>query len=89
MEPNSKQNTIEEELRKHVEKLDKRFERNGWFFMLMLILILFIIVYLFMNVFRTPEVNQYQTADDIMEEFSILEERVHSLELEVESLKSE
>lgn len=89
MEPNQKNTSIEVEIQKQLDKLDKRFDRNGWFFLVVLMLILFLLIYLFMNVFRVPETDVYQSNTDIRNEIQLLQERVESLELEIENLRTE
>lgn len=79
--PHDRKNlSIEEEISKQIDNLDHRFDRNGWFFLVLLIIIFFMLVYLFMQVFRVPETDTYTSSYEIQTQFESLEERVSSLE---------
>lgn len=81
-------NVIEQELAKRLEQFDRRFDRNGWFFLVIVILIFFILLYLFMTVFRVPEVNTYTPSNELISHIEDLEEQIESFEIRLEDLEN-
>lgn len=86
MSENKETSTIEEEISKQIDNLDHRFDRNGWFFIVVLVIILFMLVYIFMQL-RGPESKVEFTEEEIFEKFesidqelSFYEERIAELE---------
>ena len=71
-------NALEQELVKRLEQFDRRFDRNGWFFLVIVIVIFFITLYLFMQIFRVPEVDTYTSSREILGQIESLEERIES-----------
>ncbi|MGO4941379.1 hypothetical protein ACTQ5R_01825 [Ruoffia tabacinasalis] len=82
-------NALEQELVKRLEQFDRRFDRNGWFFLVIVIVIFFITLYLFMQIFRVPEVDTYTSSNEILGQIESLEERIESYEIRIEELEAE
>lgn len=82
-------NVLEQELVKRLEQFDRRFDRNGWFFLVIVIVIFFITLYLFMQIFRVPEVDTYTSSNEILGQIESLEERIESYEIRIEELEAE
>ena len=82
-------NALEQELVKRLEQFDRRFDRNGWFFLVIIIVIFFITLYLFMQIFRVPEVDTYTSSNEILGQIESLEERIESYEIRIEELEAE
>lgn len=80
---------LEQELVKRLEQFDRRFDRNGWFFLVIVIVIFFITLYLFMQIFRVPEVDTYTSSNEILGQIESLEERIESYEIRIEELEAE
>ena len=81
-------NALEQELVKRLEQFDRRFDRNGWFFLVIVIVIFFITLYLFMQIFRVPEVDTYTSSNEILGQIESLEERIESYEIRIEDLEA-
>lgn len=88
-ENNKNSNMLEQELAKRLEQFDKRFDRNGWFFLVIVIVIFFILLYLFMTVFSVPETDTYTSSNETRTRIESLELRVESLEEQLDLLESE
>lgn len=82
-------NLLEQEIAKKLEQFDKRFDRNGWFFLVIVILIFFILLYLFMTLFSVPETDTYTSTNELRTHIESLESRVESLEEHIEWIGSE
>ncbi|MBZ6526849.1 hypothetical protein HYQ40_03605 [Aerococcaceae bacterium DSM 111021] len=82
-------NALEQELVKRLEQFDRRFDRNGWFFLVIVIVIFFITLYLFMQIFRVPEVDTYTSSNEILGQIESLEERIESYEIRLDDLEAE
>lgn len=82
-------NALEQELVKRLEQFDRRFDRNGWFFLVIVIVIFFITIYLFMQIFRVPEVDTYTSSNEILGQIESLEERIESYEIRLDDLEAE
>lgn len=82
-------NVLEQELVKRLEQFDRRFDRNGWFFLVIVIVIFFITLYLFMQIFRVPEVDTYTSSNEILGQIESLEQRIESYEIRIEELEAE
>lgn len=82
-------NALEQELVKRLEQFDRRFDRNGWFFLVIVIVIFFITLYLFMQIFRVPEVDTYTSSNEILGQIESLEQRIESYEIRIEELEAE
>lgn len=82
-------NTLEQELVRRLEKFDRRFDRNGWFFLVILIAIFFITLYLFMQIFRVPEIDTHTSSNEILSQIESLEERIESYEIRLDELEAE
>lgn len=85
---NQNHNSIEEEINKRLDQIDKRFDRNGWFFIVVLVLTLFVAIYLFMNFFSVDN-DQYVTNSELTERIEQLEVKLQALEEQVQSLSVE
>lgn len=79
-----KNNSLEQEISKQIEILDRRFDRNGWFFLVILLIIFFMLVYLFMQVFQVPSNDENISWSEVTEQISSLEERIEHLENQAE-----
>lgn len=88
-ENNKNTNILEQELAKRLEQFDKRFDRDGWFFLVIVILIFFILLYLFMTLFSVPETDTYTSSNELRTHIESLETRVESLEEQLEQIGSE
>lgn len=88
-ENNKNTNLLEQELAKRLEQFDKRFDRNGWFFLVIVIVIFFILLYLFMTVFSVPETDTYTSSNEFRFQIESLESRVESLEEQLGQLESD
>ncbi|UUX33842.1 hypothetical protein [Fundicoccus culcitae] len=77
MKKTKKTNTsIEQELSKQMDEIDRRFDRGGWFYMIIVILLLFIGIYVLITYFQIPS----DEREDINEAHQSLVDRVDSLE---------
>lgn len=88
MSENKGSTSIEEEISKQIDNLDRRFDRNGWFFIVVLVIILFMLVYIFMQVYRGPD-NQEFTKDEIIQKFESMEDELASYDERIEALENQ
>lgn len=78
---------IEQEISRQLKEFDRRLDRTGWLSVVLVIVLLFIFLALIMSFFQDEdgETMYYQSTYDYIEE---LEQRIDSLELEIEQLKA-
>ncbi|MGO4937558.1 hypothetical protein ACTQ54_08050 [Fundicoccus sp. Sow4_H7] len=86
MKKNNKTNkTIEQELSKQMDEIDRRIDRGGWFYMIIVILLLFIGIYVLITFFQIPSDERI----DITEVQQPLIDRIESLESRIEFLENQ
>lgn len=76
-------NNLEQEIAKQIQQIDRRLDRSGWFYLVGVLVIFFLLVYLTVTIFSIP------TSEDKSTEQAVTEERIQNLEsrvLELESL---
>lgn len=78
---------IEQEISRQLKEFDRRLDRTGWLSVVLVIVLLFIFLALIMSFLQDEdgETMYYQSTYDYIEE---LEQRIDSLELEIEQLKA-
>lgn len=72
---------LEEELSKQIDQIDRRLDRSGWLYLVVVLAIFFLLVYLTINLFRIPTA-EYDSSD-----ISSFEQRIESLESRVIELE--
>lgn len=78
---------IEEEISKQMDQIDRKFDRGGWFYMMIVILLLFVGVYVLIDWFRIPadERNYNDEAhQSLVERVDELESRLDEYELQLD-----
>ncbi|MRI82031.1 hypothetical protein GIY11_08445 [Aerococcaceae bacterium DSM 109653] len=76
-------NNLEQEIAKQIQQIDRRLDRSGWFYLVGVLVIFFLLVYLTVTIFSIP------TGEEASTEQAVTEERIQNLEsrvLELESL---
>lgn len=76
-------NNLEQEIAKQIQQIDRRLDRSGWFYLVGVLVIFFLLVYLTVTIFSIP------TSEEKSTEQAVTEERIQNLEsrvLELESL---
>ena len=76
-------NNLEQEIAKQIQQIDRRLDRSGWFYLVGVLVIFFLLVYLTVTIFSIP------TSEEESTEQAVTEERIQNLEsrvLELESL---
>lgn len=82
-QPNNRPSSkLEEELSKQIDQIDRKLDRSGWLYLVVVLAIFFLLVYLSINLFRIPT-TEYESSD-----LSSFEERIESLESRVIELES-
>ncbi|MBG9980843.1 hypothetical protein HZY91_07770 [Facklamia sp. DSM 111018] len=80
--------TIEKEITKQLQEIDRHVDRTGWPLLIVGVSIFFLLVYLFITVFSIPTSEEYHGSQAaITERIDSLEQRIDELESEIESLK--
>ena len=76
-------NNLEQEIAKQIQQIDRRLDRSGWFYLVGVLVIFFLLVYFTVTIFSIP------TSEEESTEQAVTEERIQNLEsrvLELESL---
>lgn len=72
---------LEEEFSKQIDQIDRRLDRSGWFYLVIVLAIFFLVVYFTINLFRIPT-SEYQSSD-----ISSFEKRIETLESRINELE--
>ncbi|MGO4927051.1 hypothetical protein ACTQ5J_00425 [Fundicoccus sp. Sow4_F4] len=75
-------NNLEQEISKQIQQIDRRLDRSGWFYLVGVLVIFFLLVYLTVTVFRIP------TSEEQSTEQASVESRIEDLESRIFELES-
>lgn len=75
-------NNLEQEISKQIQQIDRRLDRSGWFYLVGVLVIFFLLVYLTVTVFRIP------TSEEQSTEQASIESRIEDLESRIFELES-
>lgn len=75
-------NNLEQEISKQIQQIDRRLDRSGWFYLVGVLVIFFLLVYLTVTVFRIP------TSEEQSTEQASIESRMTELESRIIDLES-
>lgn len=75
-------NNLEQEIAKQIQQIDRRLDRSGWFYLVGVLVIFFLLVYLTVTIFSIP------TSEEKSTEQAVTEERIQNLESRVLKLES-
>ncbi len=78
-----KRNQLEKEIYKQIDQFDETVERSGWFYIVLVIGILFIIIGSFMFFSKTSPNQDSQTIEEMNQRIIILEEKITELESKI------
>lgn len=74
-------NNLEQEIAKQIQQIDRRLDRSGWFYLVGVLVIFFLLVYLTVTVFRIPTSEEQSTEQASIESrMTELESRIFDLE---------
>lgn len=74
-------NNLEQEISKQIQQIDRRLDRSGWFYLVGVLVIFFLLVYLTVTVFRIPTSEEQSTEQASIESrMTELESRIFDLE---------
>lgn len=76
----NKKNQIEKEIYKQIDQFDERVERSGWFYIVLVTGILFIVIGSFMFFSKTTPNYDTHTIDEMNQRIIHLEDRINELE---------
>ena len=80
---------IEQEIRKQMEEMDNRLDRSGWFYLLASLVVLFAILYFFMELNPNRHQGESQFSSEYVEEIHSLEDRLSVTEERLDQLEKE
>lgn len=75
-------NNLEQEISKQIQQIDRRLDRSGWFYLVGVLVVLFLLVYLTVTVFSIP------TSEEQSTDQASIETRVENLEARILELES-
>lgn len=75
-------NNLEQEITKQIRQIDRRLDRSGWFYLVGVLVIFFLLVYLTVTVFRIP------TSEEQSSEQASFDLRMNELETRIFELES-
>lgn len=84
-EPNLLQSQTEE-IKQHIEKMDRRMDKSGWLVITLSFIVLFICIYLVMYFFGIANHDSQETFPELQGQVEQLELRVGELEGQIEKL---
>lgn len=73
---------LEQEISKQIQQIDRRLDRSGWFYLIGVLVIFFLLVYLTVTIFRIP------TSEEQSNEQASVESRIENLESRIFELES-
>ena len=74
---------FEQEITKQIDQMDEKFDRSGWFYIIILISIVFISLALFMYMSNSVPDDQSGTLEEMNQQIQSLEERIQNLESQI------
>ncbi|SEQ17049.1 hypothetical protein SAMN04488558_10614 [Ignavigranum ruoffiae] len=85
MNDKEKKIALEQEISKQLGQMDERFDRSGWFYIVVLIILLFVALATFMYFSNTVPETPSGSIEEMDQRIESLEERVKELEEQIES----
>lgn len=83
------QSQFEKEVMQSVEQINNRIEKSGWFYLIVIIIILFGFIYLYQQTVKRTNSSDDELDYAIEERIQLLEDQVESLQREIIQLKEE
>lgn len=80
--------SIDQEVKRQINDMDERFERSGWFYLVVVVIVLFLAISLFMYFNNEEPDNSGSTFDEINQKVTDLENKVESLETRLNQVES-